>query len=377
MSGENRIRAILTGLAAVAARPGEAAERLKREKGKPLVGVLPYYAPEEIVHAAGMLPVGVWGGTADASMAGHYFPPFACPLVKSTLDLALRGVYDGLAAMIVPALCESLTFFGQNFRAARPGIPFVPVVHPQNRRTPEGVAYLRAEYERVRDRLAEIAGREVTAADLDRAIGVFNDHRRAMRAFLEEAPRHPSLVSPRVRHAVAKSAYYMDKADHGALVGELTGLLKSLPEESGAGKRVVVTGIMAEPEGLLDLFEEVGLEISADDLAQESRAFRTDVPDGGDPLERLARRWSLVEGCSLAFDPGKERNRILLDLVRNSGARGLVVLMIQFCDPEEMDYPLYRKELDAAGVPVLHLEVEPRMSLEQARTRLQSFAEMI
>jgi benzoyl-CoA reductase/2-hydroxyglutaryl-CoA dehydratase subunit BcrC/BadD/HgdB len=51
--------------------------------------------------------------------------------------------------------------------------------------------------------------------------------------------------------------------------------------------------------------------------------------------------------------------------------------MMQFCDPEEMDYPLYRKEFDAAGVPVLHLEVEPRMSLEQARTRLQSFAEMI
>ncbi len=270
-------------------------------------------------------------------MAGHYFPPFACPLVKSAWTWR-SGALRRPAAMIVPALCESLTFFGQNFRPPG-GIPFVPVVHPQNRRTPEGVAYLRAEYEKVRDRLAEIAGREVTAADLDRAIGIFNDHRRAMGLPRGSAPA-PSLVSPRVRHAVAKSAYYMDKADHAALVGELTGLLKSLPEESGAGKRVVVTGIMAEPEGLLDLFEEVGLEIAADDLAQESRAFRTDVPDGGDPLERLARRWSLVEGCSLAFDPGKERNRILLDLVRNSGARGLVVLMMQFCDPEEMDYPL-------------------------------------
>jgi len=377
MTERRAIEAVLKELLETAARPGEAAERLRLEKGKPLVGVLPYYAPEEIVYAAGMLPVGVWGGTTDTSAAGHYFPPFACPLVKSALELAIRGVYDGLAAMIVPALCESLTFFGQNFRAARPEIPFIPIVHPQNRQKPEGIAYLRAEYEKALNRLMGIAGREVTVRDLDAAIGIFNDHRRAVRAFLAEAPRHPSIVTPRVRHAVVKSGYFMDRADHAARVHELTGLLRARAEEAGPGKRVVVTGIMAEPEGLLELFEEVGLSIVADDLAQESRAFRTDVPDGDNPLERLARRWSLVEGCSLAFDPGKARNRMLLDLVQESNARGLVVLMMQFCDPEEMDYPLYRKELDAAGIPVLYLEVEPRMSLEQARTRLQSFAEMI
>jgi (R)-2-hydroxyisocaproyl-CoA dehydratase beta subunit len=377
MTERRAIDAVLAELLETAARPGEAVGRLRLEKGKPLVGVLPYYTPEEIVYAAGMLPVGIWGGATDTSAAGHYFPPFACPIVKSALELAIRGVYDGLAAVMVPALCESLTFFGQNFRAARPDIPFVPVVHPQNRQEPEGIAYLQAEYEKVQGRLEAIAGRKVAPGALEAAIAVFNDHRRAVQAFLAEAPRHPSIVTPRVRHAVVKSGYFMDRADHAARVRGLTGLLRAMPEEAGPGKRVVVTGIMAEPEGLLELFEEVGLGIVADDLAQESRAFRTDVPDGNDPLERLARRWSLVRGCALAFDPGKARNRMLQELVRLSGAAGLVVLMMQFCDPEEMDYPLYRKDLAAAGIPVLHLEVEPRMSLEQARTRLQSFAEMI
>lgn len=376
MTERMRIEAILWELFEIAARPGVSVAKLAK-RGKPLVGVLPYYAPEEIAYATGMLPVGVWGGTTDISKANHYFPPFACPLVKSALELAIRGVYDGLAAVMVPCLCESLTFFGQNFRAARPDIPLVPVVHPQNRRSPEGVAYLREEYRKVQDRLEAIAGRRIAPGDLDAAIGIFNGHRRALRAFLEEAPRHPSLILPGVRHTVVKSSYFMDRAEHAALVGELTEHLRGIPGDPGLGKKVVVTGIMAEPEGLMGLFEDVGLDVVADDLAQESRAFRTDVPDGDDPLERLARRWSLVEGCSLAFDPGKERNRILLELVRRSGARGLVVLMMQFCDPEEMDYPLYRKDFDAAGIPVLHLETEPRMSLEQARTRLQSFAEMI
>ena len=29
--------------------------------GKKVIGVLPYYAPEELVFAAGMVPMGMWG----------------------------------------------------------------------------------------------------------------------------------------------------------------------------------------------------------------------------------------------------------------------------------------------------------------------------
>jgi benzoyl-CoA reductase/2-hydroxyglutaryl-CoA dehydratase subunit BcrC/BadD/HgdB len=127
----------------------------------------------------------------------------------------------------------------------------------------------------------------------------------------------------------------------------------------------------------MELFEELHIAIVADDLAQASRSFRTDVPEGGAPLERLARRWANMEGCSLCFDPGKERNRMLKELVNRYRADGLIVLMMQFCDPEEMDYPLYRKELEQAGISLLYLEVEPHMPLEQARNRLQSFVEML
>ena len=52
--------------------------------------------------------------------------------------------------------------------------------------------------------------------------------------------------------------------------------------------------------------------------------------------------------------------------------------MFKFCDPEEFDYPVYKKELTDAGVPMLYLEVDQQMdSVEQIRTRIQSFAEML
>ncbi len=117
----------------------------------------------------------------------------------------------------------------------------------------------------------------------------------------------------------------------------------------------------------------------ADDLAQESRQFRTDVPDGDEePLLRLARQWSLIEGCSLAYDPQKKRVEMLIELVKTAGADGLIFCMMKFCDPEEFDYPIIAEQFEAAGIPLLYLEIDQQQqSLERERTRIQSFAEML
>ena len=56
----------------------------------------------------------------------------------------------------------------------------------------------------------------------------------------------------------------------------------------------------------------------------------------------------------------------------------VIDIMMKFCDPEEYDYPIYKKEIEAAGVPMLYLEVDQQLnSFEQIRTRIQSFNEML
>ena len=44
----------------VAYNPGKQRASFKAQ-GKKVIGVLPYYAPEELVYAAGMVPMGMWG----------------------------------------------------------------------------------------------------------------------------------------------------------------------------------------------------------------------------------------------------------------------------------------------------------------------------
>ena len=54
------IEAKIQEFSAIAANPAAQLKKFKDE-GKKVVGVLPYYAPEELVYAAGMVPMGIWG----------------------------------------------------------------------------------------------------------------------------------------------------------------------------------------------------------------------------------------------------------------------------------------------------------------------------
>ena len=51
---------------------------------------------------------------------------------------------------------------------------------------------------------------------------------------------------------------------------------------------------------------------------------------------------------------------------------------MKFCDPEEYDYPIVKKDLEQAGIPELYIEVEQQsVNVEQIRTKIQTFADII
>ena len=117
-------------------------------------------------------------------------------------------------------------------------------------------------------------------------------------------------------------------------------------------------------------------------MAHESRAFRTDAPeDEADGIKALAMQFRDQDYEVLLYDPQSNQNRrgeFVANLVKESGAQGLVLFMQQFCDPEEMEYPYLKKALDAAGVPHIKLGIDQQMrDFGQARTAIQAFADVL
>ena len=348
-------------------------------QGKKVVGCFAPYTPEELVHACGMIPMGLWGGHTELKLAKSYLPAFACPIMQSNMELGLRGGYQGLSAVIVPALCDTLRCMTQNWRFGVKEIPMIPIVYPQNRTSPASVDYLVSEFETVLTMLYTITGQMMNEKALCESIQVYNAHNRAMRAFDQAANRHLDLAPPKVRHTVHKSSFFFEKGEHTALVEALTQAMEERPEHIWTGKKVILAGITCEPDALLDIFEENHMAVVGDDLAQESRQYRTDTPErGGGGLKRLALQWNARRGCSLIHELGKPRGPMLIQMCSETGAQGVVSCMMKFCVPEEYDQPYYERALRQAGVPCVAIDIDQQnASYEQIRTRIETFGEMI
>lgn len=373
----NEMQTIIDSLCEKALHPGVTIADNCRETGKRAVGLFPIYTPEEIVYAAGFLPVGMWGGTTEIELADRYLQGFCCSIMRTNIEYGMRGTYDKLAAVLIPTLCDTLKCICENWKVAVPQVPVIPVVYPQNRMLPAAEQYLKDEFNRIRSELAKLAGHQVEDQALEDAFQLYEDYRQAMRDFCMAAAAHPQTINAKVRHLIIKASFFMDKAVYTRQITALTRALQSAPEESCA-VRVVATGLMAEPLGVLDILVENGIAIVADDLAQESRQFRTPARQSGDAISRMAWRIMDQRGCAFLYEAEKTRGQMLLNMVKQNRARAVIAMQMKFCDPEEYDYPIYKAELENAGIPLLYLETEQQMdSFGQIRTRIQSFAEML
>ena len=369
---------IINEFKAIVDNPRKAMDDYKKETGKGAVGIMPVYCPEEIVHAAGYLPIGMWGAQKkQISKARTYLPPFACSIMQSVMELQLEGVYDDLEAVIFSVPCDTLKCMSQKWNRPVPAIVFT---HPQNRKIAKDAAnvFAREEFNIVKEKLEDILDVHISNKAIKNSIAVYNENRAACREFSDVAAEYAAVVTPSDRHAVIKARWFMEKSRHTALVKELIAALKAEPAPEFKGKKIIVTGIQVEPYDVLDIFQENGFAIVADDLAQETRNFRQDVPDDDDALMALARAWNEFDGCSLATDANKPKGQMIIDAVKKYGADAVVVCMMKFCDPEEFDYPILLQEFEAAGVKNLYIEVDQESTaFEQVKTRIQTFAEIL
>lgn len=392
-----RVKEILNQFREIASNPAKQKENYLKA-GKKVVLTAPVYTPEELIHSMGMVPMGIWGADVEINNAKKYFPAFICSIMQSIVEMGMSGVYEGASAIVIPSLCDSLKVLGENWKYAVPSIPFIPMTYPQNRKPDFGIAFTKAGYKRVIEDLESATGEIFEDKNLADSIRVYNAHNAVMREATKVMAEHPQ-VSAVERSAVFKSAFFMLKEEHTALVKELLEALKQEENEGRAAKeaegetdenkaarevvktekiKIVTTGILADSVNLLEIIDEYGLQIAADDVAAESRQYRTDTETAHTALDALAEKFARMDNCSLLYDVEKKRVDMIVEQAKQTGAKGILVILTKFCDPEEFDYPLIKKAGEAAGLPVILIEVDRQMvNYEQARTMIETFRDMM
>ena len=346
---------------------------------KKVIGCMPYFCPEELVYAAGLIPFGLWGAETRVSEARRYLPAFICSIIQTTLELGIKGKYDGLSAVMIPILCDSLKSMDGNWRYGVKNIPVIPVAHAQNRKIAAGAEFTASQYRKIIAALEEISGNTVSDEDIRESIVSYNKRNAAVRRFIDELSQRPRTLKPSERNAVFKSGYFMEVKDYTAKVDELNDCLAGLPGSgNSSGPRLVTCGIVADNSGLLKILDECGVDIIDDVVTHESLRYRFDIPETGDPILSLALQIGIIEGCPVLYDPGKKRADMLVDVARKRSADGVLFVMTKFCDPEEYDIVPLKKALEKNGIQSLHVEVDQQTTdVEQIRTAIETFCEML
>ena len=376
------IELLLNDFKAVAEHPHRQADAYKAQ-GKKIIGVLPYYAPEELVYAAGMVPMGIWGSNnKNISRAKEYCATFYCTIAQLALEMLLDGTLDVLDGLITPTICDTLRPMSQNFRVAMEGkLPCIFLAHPQNRRPAFGLQFTVDQYMHVKNELEKISGEPISDEALRNAIKVYNKSRAARRKFSKLASEHCDVISAVSRSAVYRASWFMLKDEYTEKLEQLNAELEKLPAANWTGKKIVTSGIICDNPKLMQILDDNQIAIAADDVANESRPCLVDAAETGDPMMALAQQFADQDYDVLLYDEHSSENRradFIVKMVKESGAQGLVLFMQQFCDPEEMEYPYLKKALDAAGIPHIKLGVDQQMrDFGQASTALEGFADVL
>lgn len=350
-------------------------------EGKKAVGVFPYYAPEEIVYAAGIVPFGVWGGQGSIERAKAYFPTFYYSLALRCLEMALDGTLDGLSASIITTLDDTLRPFSQNYKVGvGQKIPMIFLNHGQHRKEEFGKTYNARIFNKAKEELERICGVTVTDENLKKAFEVYNENRSEKRRFIKLAAKHPQTVKASDRCYVLKSSYFMLKDEHTALLKQLNAKLEALPEESWDGVRVVTSGIITDTPGLLEVFDAYKICIVADDVAHESRALKVDIDLSiEDPMLALADQFARMDEDPLLYDPDiYKRPKYVVNLVKENNADGCLLFMMNFNDTEEMEYPSLKQIFDAENLLLIKMGYDQQMiDFGQVKTQLETFNEIV
>jgi bzd-type benzoyl-CoA reductase N subunit len=354
--------------------------RSLKAEGRRVVGYFCSYTPEEIIHAAGAHPFRLFGTDDAIHLADAHFQSYCCSLVRGALEGALAGRLDFLDGAVFPHTCDSIQRLSDVWRMNVRGPFHLDVVLPVKLDGESARAYMADILQRFRADLEARLGVMIGKAALQDAIGTFNRIRGYLGRLYEIKSEDPGLISGSDLHAVLKASMIMDR---GRLLEILPGIVTGLEKMKGqggepAGKRLVMAGGVCNHPDVYRLIERAGGVVVGDDLCTGSRYFEGIVEVKDDPVAAIAGRYMTRPPCPAKHAGLFTRASRLVDIVREKKARGVVFILLKFCDPHAFDYPCLKEALDREGIPSLLLEVEDRLPSEgQLLTRFETFIEML
>jgi benzoyl-CoA reductase subunit C len=374
-----RAQALFDDLSFSAAREWKAAA-----PGRKVVGYMPIYVPRELIHAAGMLPLGVVGGGDQLEVihGDAYYQSYICRIPRSTIELGVSGRLDFVEGMLFPSICDVIRNLSGMWKTMFPNVYVRYFDVPQNYRDEVGGSYYINELAELLHDLGKLRGKTVTDDELRHSIGVYNENRRLVRELYAFRAERPWQAPASEVYLVLRAGLVLPVEQHSDMIRDYLAAARSVERPRRDNCRVVLTGVFCEqpPLNLIKSLELAGCYVVDDDLLLVTRWLTADVPTDGNPLQNLALAFlHQSESTAAKYEPDlKEKGQHLVRAVKRTGAEGVIFACPSFCDPALLERPMLQHVLKDAGIAYIAFKyAENSGQMQPIREQAGTFADSI
>ncbi len=353
-----------------------------KKEGKKVFGYIYSFVPEEIICAAGILPVQLTeteerGTTSKGEI---FLPEYFCDYVHNCLGQGADGIYSYLDGLIVPDACVPLRTLAETWDICVKTPFFYFLGYPSE--AYEGSrAFLIAEFSRLQKAIENFTQTKISSPALRSAIEIYNENRNLLKKLYELRQKEDSPPSGSDVFEVFKAGLVMPKAEHNQMMKELLSQLSSQKRKTTARARLFVSAPIFEEcsfvrPNFIQIVEEMGGEVVCDDLVIGFRYYWETVQTDHNLIEALVDRY--LGKVPIAYKiPAEVRAEMFLQEALKHRVNGAIFLLPKYCQSSYLQAPYLEERFREKGIPTLSLESTSEMPEAPLRNRIQAFLEML
>lgn len=325
-----------------------------RKNGGKVVGQMGCDVPDELVIAAGMMPVRLYADEyRPLVQADKYLEYSFDPVMRAQFEKVVDGTYndriDYLAISNSTDVIIRLYLYLREIKRLDPAAPIPPLEFIDWLFTRKMIHQSRNELT-VRlfwRKLEEWSGRTITDNDVQSAAAICNEDRAALRRISALRKADEVKVSGSEALVIIGSAFFMDRREHANLVNLVADDAQSWPGIDAA--RIFMTGSAQESTELYELIEKVGGVVIGEDHDWGDRFFGRDCNTSYSPVRAIVDAYMMREFSSKKATVS-QRVKALNDAVDSARAEGVLFYINAYEEAASWDFPSQKSSLESRGI---------------------------
>lgn len=353
-----------------------------KAKGKKALGVVCCHVPQEILHAADVLPVRLRAtGCEDYSEAEVWMSSFSCSFAKSILQYLIDNVYD-LDGFVTTDGCMQAARIYDNWKAYSKKAgkeQLVVEIGAPRMNSATTKAYYKEELKILAGEVEKLTGNKITDEKLIKSVELYNEARVLVKQLLElQKAEHPVITGA--------EAMTIMLASTNMSVEEYIELLKAFLADAPNRKpvsdyraRLMVIGSALDDPRYIEAIENKGGLVVADTLCFGSMTFGDELKvNRDDVLGSIADYYLDRIVCPRMIDNRDALHKLIVNRATEYKVDGLLYQKMQNCECWGGENTYLEPALKEANVPIFYLEREEKLAnIGQLEIRVEAFIEMI